>query len=310
MRPIQHWLASRWDHSLPSIDLPLRITPDMLEVIGVWSDAGWTLQGVPLLSPQPALHLFTDSSMEGWGASLSEKDDKDVWRGSQRPLHINHLEMLAVKLVLQHYKSELQSCTVLLLCDNATVASYLRKKGGTPSRDLCLLSREILQICRAWQTYLLVRHILSHQNVIADSLSCSKPLSTEWHIDTRLFKQILDLLPTLSIDQFFDLSQCATPGLSISLRRHEREWDRCAIPHVGFSGGTVLYAYPPTLLLTAVLGRIRATTCSVLLLAPCVAQASMVQLPCGVVSGARCTSPARSILPSAGEFHSPVVQNV
>ena len=131
VRPIQHWLAFRWDHSLAAIDLPLTVTPDLLEAIGVWSDTGWILQGVPLLSLKPDLYLCTDSSLEGWGASLSGRDVKDVWRGSHRSLHINHLEMLAVKLALQHYKSEIQSRTVLLLCDNSTVVSYLCNEGGT-----------------------------------------------------------------------------------------------------------------------------------------------------------------------------------
>ena len=102
MRPRQHWLACRWDHTLSSIDLPLLVTPDLLEAIKVWSDTEWILQGVPLLSPQPDIYLCTDILMKGWGASLSGRDVKDVWRGSQRALHINYLEMLAVKLALQH----------------------------------------------------------------------------------------------------------------------------------------------------------------------------------------------------------------
>ena len=65
MRPIQHWLSSLWDHTLASIDLPLTVTPDLVEAIEVWSDTGWILQGVPLLSLQPDLYLCTDSSMEG-----------------------------------------------------------------------------------------------------------------------------------------------------------------------------------------------------------------------------------------------------
>ena len=48
MRLIQLWLASRWYHSLSSIDLPLPFTPDRLEVIEVWSDRDCILQGVPL----------------------------------------------------------------------------------------------------------------------------------------------------------------------------------------------------------------------------------------------------------------------
>ena len=82
MRPIQHWLTSYWDHSLASIDLPLTVTPNLLEAIEVWSDTEWILQGVLLLSAQPDIHLFTDSSIEGWGAFRSGKDVKDVCRGS------------------------------------------------------------------------------------------------------------------------------------------------------------------------------------------------------------------------------------
>ena len=86
MRPIQLWLASRWDHTLLSIDLPLTVNPDLLEAIKVWLGTEWILQGVPLLSLQLDYYLFTDSSMQGWGASLSGKDIKDVWRGSHRSL--------------------------------------------------------------------------------------------------------------------------------------------------------------------------------------------------------------------------------
>ena len=43
---------------------------------------------------------------------------------------------------------------------------------------------------------------------------------------------------------------------------------------------------------------------------PRMAQADMVQLPRGVANGTRSTSPPRTIAPPAGEFHTPVVQNV
>ena len=144
--------------------------------------------------------------------------------------------MLAVKFALQHFKQEIQSRTVLILCDTATVVNYLRK-------DLCLLSWEILQICQAWQTCLLVRHI---QSVIADSLSHSKPLSMEWKINPCLFEQ--------STPHSVDRSKRATSRFPISLPRREREGRRCAVPHLQFFGGVVHLS--PTPLLTVVLGRI------------------------------------------------------
>ena len=56
--------------------------------------------------------------------SLSALDVKDVWRGSQRSLHINHPELLAGKLVLLHFREEVQVRTGLL-CDNTTAVAYL-----------------------------------------------------------------------------------------------------------------------------------------------------------------------------------------
>ena len=166
MRPIQFWLSARLDHSLARIDLPLLVDTELRDALIVWSETDWILQGVQLSSPNPDIYLFTDSSSEGWGATLSGVDVMDIWRGSDCFLHINHQELLAVKLALQHFLGEIQSKIVLLLCDNTTAVAYLRKEGGTRSRDLCLLSWEILHLCSQNDTRLLVRHIPSKHNVL------------------------------------------------------------------------------------------------------------------------------------------------
>ena len=66
-----------------------------------------TSSSTPVKSAAESLPV-TDSSMEGWDAFLSGTDVKDVWKGSHRSLHFIHLEMLAARLALQHYKSEIQ----------------------------------------------------------------------------------------------------------------------------------------------------------------------------------------------------------
>ena len=135
-------------------------------------------------------------------------------------------------------KTSVSDCTPFMRQRNCSELSS--KGGGTRSQDLCLLSWEILQICRAWQTCLLVRHIPSHQNVIADSAPSLSPRSGR---STPIISRRSS--PHTVNRPFCDLSQCTTPGLSISLPRHECEGDRCAIPHVGFSGGVVrLSPYP------------------------------------------------------------------
>ena len=70
MRPIQVWLASHWVHSLSSIDLPLPVTPDLLEAIEVWSDTEWILQGVPLKSATGSLPVH--GQFDGGVGSVSQ----------------------------------------------------------------------------------------------------------------------------------------------------------------------------------------------------------------------------------------------
>ena len=62
--------------------LPLQINDELQDALVPWTDADWLPQGVPLLALAPDCYLFTDSSLEGWRASLSGKDITDVWRKS------------------------------------------------------------------------------------------------------------------------------------------------------------------------------------------------------------------------------------
>ena len=170
-----------------------------------------------------------------------------------------------MKLALLHFREEVQARTVLLLCDNATAVAYLRKEGGTLSRNLCLLSWEILNLCQVWGTHLLVRHIPSRLNVLADSLSRSKPLSTEWQLDPLLFIQLHRLLSTLSVDLFATCQNTQLPRFLSPFPDMKAEgWRR--FPIRGSSRACCMRFC--RLLLTAVLGRIRDSPRPVLLLAP------------------------------------------
>ena len=124
MRPIQHWLASRWDHSLSSIDLPLPLTPDLLEAIEVWLDTEWILQGVPLLSPD--LYLCMDISMEGTGGIPQwERRQRRLEKISHIPPHQSLKNVGGqVSTPIFQFGDTVTNCTPLW--DNATMVSYLR----------------------------------------------------------------------------------------------------------------------------------------------------------------------------------------
>ena len=203
MRPLQFWLSQRWDHSILSIDRPVMVTPELRDALKIWTDSAWLLQGVPLTSPSPDCYLFIDSSLEGCGASLSGQDVKDVWRGSDRSLHINHLAGVV--------SSEAGTVTLHRRVASAHNSSPLRQryyssvsqKGGWDQIPLPVPSlmgdTESLPGLRDPPAGALHS---SRLNVLADSLSLFKPLSTEWQLDLTLFSRLHRLLLTLSVDLF------------------------------------------------------------------------------------------------------------
>jgi hypothetical protein len=112
-----------------------------------------------------------------------------VWSLVQQQEHINLLEMRAVLLALQHFKTLLVSKAVVLATDNTTVVAYLQNQGGTRCHALFLLCKEILLLCLLSHIHLVVRHIPGTFNVLADCLSrFHNPVNTEWELRQVVFE--------------------------------------------------------------------------------------------------------------------------
>ena len=134
---------------------------------------------------------------------------------------------------------------------NATVVSYLRKEGGTRSRDLPSFVGNSPDLPGLADSPACRTHSVSSE---CDSRLSIKPLSPEWQIDPRLFEQNLNLLPMLSIDFFVTcrnalLQDYLSPFPDMSMEGID------ALSHTWDFPG-VMYAFPPASLLTAVLGSI------------------------------------------------------
>jgi hypothetical protein len=111
---------------------------EVSETFDWWTHRENVMTGVALLHPVPSLTLYTDSSLQGWGAFLEGKSASGVWSLVQQQEHINLLEMRAVLLALQHFKTLLVSKAVVLATDNTTVVAYLQNEGGTRCHALFL----------------------------------------------------------------------------------------------------------------------------------------------------------------------------
>ena len=83
----------------------------------------------PLRRPSPAVIMATDASKKGWGASLHSSTASGPWPKHLCSLHINCLEMWAVKNALETFQQELWGKCVGIQIDNKTVVAYLQKEG-------------------------------------------------------------------------------------------------------------------------------------------------------------------------------------
>jgi hypothetical protein len=224
------------------------------------------LTGVALLHSVPSLTLYTDSSLQGWGAFLEGKSVSGVWSLVQQQEQINLLEMTAVLLALQHFKTILVSKAVVLATDNTTVVAYLQNQEGTRCHALFFLCKEIILLCLLSHIHLVVRHIPGTFNVLADCLyRFHNPVNTEWELRQVVFDSVVlrwdrphvDLFAT-SLNHKLETFVSPVPDpLSFAVDAMSLSWD-----------GMFAYAFPPFRFLLQVLLKIKQSDCKIILIAP------------------------------------------
>ena len=266
IRPLQFFLQEHWDSASQVWEALVPILPVLLPHLDWWTRRENVLTGVALLHPVPSLTLYTDSSLQGWGAFLEGKSVSGVWSHVQQQEHINLLEMRAVLLALQHFKTLLVLKSVVLATDNTTVVAYLQNQGGTRCHALFLLCKEILLLCLLSHIHLVVGHIPGTFNVLADCLSrFHNPVNTEWELRQVVFDSVVlrwdrshvDLFAT-SLNHKLETFVSPVPDpLSFAVDAMSLSWD-----------GMFTYAFPPFRFLLQVLLKIKQSDCKIILIAP------------------------------------------
>ena len=103
----------------------------------------------PAITPNiTCLQIFTDTSIEGWGAHLGEHTERRTWSLLGSKLHINYIELKAVFLALKEFQDLCSNKLILVATNNTTVVSYINKEGGMRSGPLCALLWKILTCIR------------------------------------------------------------------------------------------------------------------------------------------------------------------
>ena len=81
--------------------------------------------------------IYTDASLDGWGAVCEKSETGGMWTKQEQALHINALELLGAKLGLfSFFKDNKDIKHIRVMMGNNTALAYINNMGGIRS-DLC-----------------------------------------------------------------------------------------------------------------------------------------------------------------------------
>ena len=78
----------------------------------------------PVACPDPYIRIFTDACTTGWGAHVGDALVKGIWSPEETRLHINILEMRAVRLDLARLSVK-PLLHILVSLDNTSVVAHV-----------------------------------------------------------------------------------------------------------------------------------------------------------------------------------------
>ena len=147
--------------------------------------------------------IYTDASLDGWGAVCEKSETGGMWTKQEQALHINALELLGAKLGLfSFFKDKKDIKHIRVMMDNNTAVAYINNMGGIRS-DLCDdIAFDIWQWAAERQIWVSAAHIPGSENVVADKNSRIFERSSEWKLRESVFKHIVSIFGKPDIDLF------------------------------------------------------------------------------------------------------------
>ena len=102
--------------------------------------------GKSLEELKPDLIIYSDASLDGWGAVMNDAYATGPWSSEYLAKHINKLEILAAFNALRAFAYNASNVSIHFKLDNATSVSYINRCGGTHSFKLREVALNIINI--------------------------------------------------------------------------------------------------------------------------------------------------------------------
>lgn len=173
----------------------------------IFEDLIWWQQNIMIINKPVqelsfSLEIFSDSSTSGWGAHCNNESIHGYWNAEEREYHINVLEILAAFFGLKSFAKNAKNCHILLRIDNTTAISYVNRMGGTHSKKLCEVAKEIWKWCEKRSIWIVASYIRSKDNVVADYESRRLEPETEFELSQKAYNNLVKIFGQPNIDLF------------------------------------------------------------------------------------------------------------
>lgn len=153
--------------------------------------------------PEVSMIFKCDASQNGWGIYDVQRNETSGgnWSAEERELHINCLELMAIKICLQTFAKNKYDQHIKVFSDNTTAVRGLNKMGSI-KEQLNYIIREIWLWCKVRNIFITVAYIAGKKNVEADRASREFNENLEWSLNDALFEAIKNRFGNFTIDLF------------------------------------------------------------------------------------------------------------
>jgi len=238
---------------------------DALTELEWWITTMPSQNGRSILTQEPDLTMESDASLLGWGAVCEGVRTGGLWSPAERLSHINCLELTAAMFAVKALSQDKDSTHIHLRLDNQTAVSYINHMGGTRSYQLNNLATQLWGWCLERGITLSAEHLPGVDNCVADFESRVIQSSAEWQLRKDIFLNLMREAHQCNVDLFATRLNHQLPQY-VSWRPDPFALgtDAMQIPWTGWKG----YAFPPFVLISKILRKVREEKTLILLIAP------------------------------------------
>ena len=183
-------------------------------------------------------------------------------------MHINCLELEAVRRALDYWAPALRGHNLTMFIDNTTAVAYINRQGGTRSRIISDISASLWTLCQELDIHPTASYLAGKDNVVADAISRGRFNNGNWSLNQHWLDLLFQIYGRPNIDLF---ASCENRRLPTFCTRgfHPQAWKMDTFSFE-WDSLVAVYAFPPWCLLQRVLSKLsRSRDSRMLLITPC-----------------------------------------